>query len=141
VLIERCAGIDIGKKTVAVTVRTPNAKGGRSSQTRTFGTATGQVLALRDWLIEQRVSVVAVDATSDYWKPVFYLLEDVIEVWLCNAGHIKAVPGRKTDVRESEWIAQLVEHGLVTPSFVPPPAIRELRDLTRYRKTVIEARR
>lgn len=80
------------------------------------------------------------EATSDYWKPVFYLLEDTLEVWLCNAGHIKAVPGRKTDVRDSEWIAQLVEHGLVSPSFVPPPPIRELRDLTRYRKTVIEER-
>lgn len=140
VLIERAAGIDIGKRTMAVTVRTPNGHGGRRSQTRTFGTTTAQVLAAGDWLVAERVEVVAMEATSDYWKPVFYLLEDVVEVWLCNAGHIKAVPGRKTDVRDSEWIAQLVEHGLITPSFVPPPPIRELRDLTRYRKSVTEER-
>lgn len=140
VLIERCAGIDIGKKIVVVTVRTPDGKGRRRSQTRTFATVTRAVLELRDWLVAEQVSVAAMEATSDYWKPVFYLLEDAIQVWLCNAGHIKAVPGRKSDVRDSEWIAQLLEHGLITPSFVPPPPIRELRDLTRYRKTVIEER-
>jgi transposase len=140
VLIERVAGIDIGKRAMAVTVRTPQGARGRRSQTRTFGTTTAQVLEVADWLVAERVSVVAMEATSDYWKPVFYLLEDVVEVWLCNAGHIKAVPGRKTDVRDAEWIAQLVEHGLITPSFVPPPPIRELRDLTRYRKSVIEER-
>lgn len=140
VVVERCAGIDIGKKTVAVTVRTPDGRGGRRQQTRTFGTVTGQVLALRDWLVGERVTVAAMEATSDYWKPVFYLLEDATDCWLLNAHHLKAVPGRKTDVRDSEWIAQLVEHGLVQPSFVPPPPIRELRDRTRYRKTVIEER-
>lgn len=140
VVVKRCAGIDIGKKTVAVTVRTPDGRGGRRQQTRTFGTVTGQVLALRDWLVGERVTVAAMEATSDYWKPVFYLLEDATDCWLLNAHHLKAVPGRKTDARDSEWIAQLVEHGLVQPSFVPPPPIRELRDLTRYRKTVIEER-
>ncbi len=140
VFIERCAGIDIGKKTVAVTVRTPGEPGGRKQQTRTFGTMTRQVLALRDWLVAERVSVAAMEATSDYWKPVFYLLEDAVDCWLLNARHIKAVPGRKTDVKDSEWIAQLVEHGLVRPSFVPPPLIRELRDLTRYRTTVMQER-
>lgn len=140
VLIERVAGIDIGKKVMVVCVRTPDGARGRRTQTQTFGTTTAQVLAAADWLAAERVSVVAMEATSDYWKPVFYLLEDAVEVWLCNAGHIKAVPGRKTDVRDAEWIAQLVEHGLITPSFVPPPLIRELRDLTRYRKSVIEER-
>jgi transposase len=140
VLVDRCAGIDIGKRELAVTVRTPDGKGRRRAETRMFGTMTPQVLAMRDWLVEQRVSVVAMEATSDYWKPVFYLLEDAVETWLLNARHIKGVPGRKTDVKDSDWIAQLVECGLVKPSFVPPPPIRALRDLTRYRKTVIEER-
>ena len=140
VVVERCAGIDIGKRTVTVTVRSPDGRGGRRQRTRTFGTVTAEVLALRDWLAGERVGVAAMEATSDYWKPVFYLLEDVVECWLLNAHHAKAVPGRKTDVKDAEWIAQLVEHGLVQPSFVPPAPVRELRDLTRYRKTVIEER-
>lgn len=140
VLIERVAGIDIGKATMVVTVRTPGPKGRRRTETRTFATVTKAVLALRDWLTAERISVAAMEATGDYWKPVFYLLEDAMDVWLCNAAHIKGVPGRKSDVQDSDWIAQLVEHGLVNPSLVPPPAIRELRDLTRYRKTVIEER-
>jgi transposase len=140
VVIERCAGIDIGKKTVAVTIRVPGDGKRRRQETRTFGTMTNQVLALRDWLLDERVRVVGMEATGDYWKPVFYLLEDALDCWLLNAGHLKAVPGRKTDVKDSEWIAQLVEHGLVRASFVPPAPIRELRDLTRYRKTVIEER-
>lgn len=114
--------------------------GGRGQQTRTFGTTTRQVLELRDWLVEEAVDVAAMEATSEYWKPVFYLLEDAMQTWLLNAHHLKAVPGRKTDVKDSEWIAQLVEHGLVQPSFVPPPPTRELRDLTRYRKTIVEER-
>ncbi|PKV92592.1 transposase [Amycolatopsis echigonensis] len=140
VVIQRCAGIDIGKKTMAVTIRTPGQGKRRRTETRTFATMTDQVLALRDWLLGEGVEVAGMEATGDYWKPVFYLLEDALECWLLNAGHLKAVPGRKTDVKDSEWIAQLVEHGLVRPSFVPPPPIRELRDLTRYRKTVIEER-
>jgi Transposase and inactivated derivatives len=139
-VIERCAGIDIGKKTVAVTIRTPGNGKRRRTETRTFATMTRDVLALRDWLINERVQVAGMEATGDYWKPIYYLLEDALECWLLNAHHLKAVPGRKTDVKDSEWIAQLVEHGLVRPSFVPPPPIRELRDLTRYRKTVIEER-
>lgn len=141
VLVERCAAIDIGKAVMVVTVRRPDGQGRRAQETRTFRTTTAQVLECRDWLVGERVSVVAMEATSDYWKPVYYLLEDAIaEVQLLNARHVKAVPGRKTDVHDAEWLAQLVEHGLVTPSFVPPPAIRDLRDLTRYRKTLIEER-
>ena len=113
VVIERCAGIDIGKKTMAVTIRAPGqGQGRRRQQTRTFGTVTSQVQALRDWLVSEGVQVPAMEATSDYWKPVFYLLEDAVECWLLNAHHLKVVPGRKTDVKDSEWIAQLVEHGL-----------------------------
>lgn len=140
VLVERVAGVDIGKRSMTVTVRVPGPQGGRRSVTRTFTTVTSQVLALRDWLLGERVTLVAMEATGDYWKPVYYLLEDAVGVWLCNPAHIKAVPGRKTDVKDSEWLAQLVEHGLISPSFVPPPPIRELRDLTRYRRIVVEER-
>ena len=101
--------------------------------TRTFKTTTGSLRVMRDWLVEQGVTIAAMESTSTYWKPPFYCLEEVMEVWLLNAAHMKAVPGRKTDVRDAEWIAQLLEHGLLTPSFVPPPAIRRLRMLTRYR--------
>ena len=101
--------------------------------TRTFKTTTGSLGVMRDWLLESGVTVAAMESTSTYWKPPFYCLEEVLTVWLLNAAHMKAVPGRKTDVRDAEWIAQLLEHGLLTPSFVPPPAIRRLRMLTRYR--------
>jgi hypothetical protein len=88
---------------------------------------------MRDWLIESEVTIAAMESTSTYWKPPFYCLEEVMVVWLLNAAHMKAVPGRKSDVRDGEWIAQLLEHGLLAPSFVPPPQIRRLRMLTRYR--------
>lgn len=140
VLVDRCAGLDIGKATVAATVRTPGAGGRRVTQTRTFTTMTGSLLLLRDWLVALHVQTVGMESTGAYWKPVYYLLEDALDVQLLNARHLRNVPGRKTDVKDSVWIAQIVEHGLVQPSFVPPPQIRELRDLTRYRKTVIEER-
>jgi transposase len=107
---------------------------------RTFATTTPGLLALRDWLASHEVTTVGMEATSDYWKPVYYLLEDAFEVQLLNARHMRNVPGRKTDVADSAWIAQLVEHGLVRPSFVPPPQIRRLRDLTRYRTAVVQER-
>jgi len=88
---------------------------------------------MRDWLVDAGVSIAAMESTSTYWKPPFYCLEEVMEVWLLNAAHMKAVPGRKSDVKDAEWIAQLLEHGLLAPSFVPPPEIRRLRMLTRYR--------
>jgi transposase len=108
--------------------------GSRKRTTRTFKTTTGSLAVMRDWLVEEGVGIAAMESTSTYWKPVFYCLEEVMEVWLLNAAHMKAVPGRKTDVRDAEWIAQLLEHGLLKPSFVPPPAIRQLRMLTRYRE-------
>src|SRR3954452_950108 len=133
VLFERVAGLDVGKASVTVCVRTPGARRGRHTETRTFKTTMGSLRVMRDWLLECGVSIAAMESTSTYWKPPFYCLEEVIEVWLLNAAHMKAVPGRKTDVRDAEWIAQLLEHGLLAPSFVPPPAIRQLRMLTRYR--------
>jgi transposase len=133
ILVERCAGLDIGKADLKACVRVPGPRGGRRQQIRTFATTTGALLELRDWLVEQQVSVVGLEATGDYWKPVYYVLEDVADVQLLNAAHMHNVPGRKTDVTDSAWIARLVEHGLVRASFVPPRPIRRLRDLTRYR--------
>ncbi|HZD05020.1 MAG TPA: IS110 family transposase [Longimicrobiales bacterium] len=139
VLIERCAGLDVHRDTVMACVRFP-AEGGRGQQIHEFGTTTAELLALRDWLSAYGVTVVGMESTGVYWKPVFYVLEDAFTCHLLNARHLKNVPGRKTDVKDAEWIAQLVEHGLVRPSFVPPKPIRELRNLTRYRKAQIEER-
>ena len=140
VLIARCCGLDVHKDTVVACVRTPGKGGRRDQETRTFGTMTVDLLALRDWLTAMGVTLVGMESTGVYWRPVFYVLEDDIECWLLNARHLRNVPGRKTDVKDAEWICQLVEHGLVRPSFVPPKVIRELRDLTRYRKAQIEER-
>ena len=133
VLFERVAGIDIGKATLTVCVRTPGPRGRRESQTRTFKTTTGSLAVMRDWLLVNGVTIAALESTSTYWKGAFYCLEDHMTVWLLNAAHMHAVPGRKSDVKDSEWIAQLLEHGLLNPSFVPPPNIRQLRMLTRHR--------
>jgi transposase len=132
--------VDIGKADLKACVRIPGPRGGRRSQTKTFSTTTAALLQLRQWLVDQQVTVVAMEATGDYWKPVYYLLEYDFEVQLLNATHMRNVPGRKTDVSDAGWIAQLVEHGLVRPSFVPPPPIRRLRDLTRYRSALIGER-
>ncbi|MEU1520549.1 IS110 family transposase [Streptomyces sp. NPDC005811] len=140
VVHERCAGIDIGKADVKVCVRVQGPGKRRRKEIRTFSTMTRDLLAMRDWLLAEQVTVVGMEATGSYWKPVFYLLENDIECWLLNARHMKNVPGRKTDVADSEWICKMVEHGLVRHSFVPPPAIRQLRDLTRYRTEVIRER-
>lgn len=140
VLVGRCAGLDVHRDTVVACVRVPGPDGQRVSQTHTFGTMTVDLLALRDWLIAQQVTLVGMESTGVFWRPVFYTLEDAMECWLLNARHLRNVPGHKTDVADAAWIAQLVEHGLVRPSFVPPPPIRELRELTRYRRTQIEER-
>src|SRR5215216_7106938 len=137
VMFDRVAGLDVGKETVTVCLRTPGTKGRRHAETRTFKTMSGSLRVMRDWLIEAGVTVAAMESTSTYWKPPFYCLEEVMEVWLLNAAHMKAVPGRKSDVRDAEWIAQLLEHGLLAPSFVPPPDIRRLRMLTRYREQLM----
>jgi len=143
VLVERCAGLDVHRDTVVATVRVPaedGARNRRAQHTRTFATTTAGITALGDWLAEHEVTRSGMESTGVYWKPVYYLLEDQLEVWLINAEHLHNVPGRKTDVADSAWIAQMVEHGLVRPSFVPPPPIRELRDLTRHRRTLVEER-
>ncbi len=133
VLFERVAGLDVGKASVTVCVRTPGPNRRRVSEVRTFSTMSRSLAVMRDWLVERGVTIAAIESTSTYWKPPFYCLEEVLEVWLLNAAHMKAVPQRKTDVKDAEWIAQLLECGLLRPSFVPPPEIRRLRMLTRYR--------
>ena len=139
-IVERCAGLDVHRDTVVATVRMPGEDGERRQETRTFATTLPQVQALSAWLCECGVTLVGMEATGVYWKPVFWVLEDAFECWLLNAQHLRHVPGRKTDVADSAWICQLLEHGLVRPSFVPPKPIRELRDLTRYRRAQIEER-
>jgi transposase len=140
-LVERAAGLDVHKDSVSVCVRVPGKRRGARRQERAcFATTTGGLLALRDWLAGWGVTHVAMEATGVYWKPVWYVLEDEFELLLCNAQHVKRVPGRKTDVSDAQWLAQLLEHGLLRASFVPPQPIRELRDLTRYRKTLVQER-
>jgi transposase len=139
-IVERGAGLDIHKDTVVACVRVPSEDGGRQQETRTFQTTTLGLLTLLDWLRSWGVTLVGMESTGIYWRPVYYLLEDHMECWLLNAQHLRHVPGRKTDVHDAEWICQLVEHGLVRASFVPPREIRELRDLVRYRKAQIEER-
>jgi hypothetical protein len=139
-LVERCAGLDVHKDSVTACVRVPDGHGGRQVETRRFTTTTAGLVLLAQWLASLEVTRVGMESTGCYWKPVWQLLEDQVECWLLNAAHLHNVPGRKTDVADAAWIAQLVEHGLVRPSFVPPRPIRELRELTRYRKTQIQAR-
>jgi transposase len=139
-LIERCAGIDVHQRTMVATVRLPAAGAGRAVITQTFGTMTADLLVLREWLQAQGVTHVAMESTGVYWRPLYYLLEDGFTVLLINMQHLTHVPGRKSDVRDSEWLAQLLECGLLRGSLVPPAAIRDLRDVTRYRKRQIEDR-
>jgi transposase len=139
-LIERCAGLDVHRDTVAACVRIPGPNGKRHQEVRTFGTTAAELLGLRDWLETHGVTDVAMESTGVYWKPVFYVLEDAFTCLLVNAAHIKQVPGRKTDVKDCAWIAQCLEHGLLRGSFVPPAPIRELRDLTRHRRVLSQER-
>jgi transposase len=141
VMVERCAFLDVHRDTVMACARTPDGRGGRREEVTEFATTTVQLLALADWLAERGVTLVGMEATGVYWKPVHWVLEaSVSEVWVINARHMRNVPGRKTDVAAAVWGASLLEHGLVRPSFIPPEPFRALRDLTRYRKSVIEER-
>jgi transposase len=133
VVYARCAGLDVHKKTVSACVSVCEPEGGKQQQMRVFGTFTSDLLALADWLKEQGVTHVAMEATGIYWRPVWAVLEGQFQQMLVNPQHIKAVPGRKTDARDCEWIADLLQHGLLKGSFVPPTPIQDLRDLTRYR--------
>jgi transposase len=140
VVVERCAGIDIGKDEVVACVRTPGAGGkGRVKQTRTFKSFSGALEQMADWFAAEGVTDVVMEATGSYWKPVWYVLEErAFDQKLVNAQHVKMVPGRKSDVLDAEWLAELLEHGLLRGSFVPPQVIRDLRDLTRHRKRLVQ---
>lgn len=135
IVYTHCAGLDVHKKTVVACVLTPSHK-----EIRTLATMTADLLALSDWLHALGVRQVAMESTREYWKPIFNILEGNFEVLLVNAHHIKAVPGRKTDVKDAKWIAELLQHGLVRSSFIPPPEQRELRELTRHRSNFIRER-
>lgn len=128
---EICCGLDVHAKTVVACLLT-----GKQKEVRTFSTMTDDLLAMLDWLSAAQCPIVAIESTGIYWKPVFNILEGTITVMLVNARHIKAVPGRKTDVKDCEWIADLLQHGLLKASFIPPLEIRELRELTRYRQSL-----
>ena len=138
----RCAGLDVSKRDAKVCVRVASGtRAAARSTVTTWGSVTNQVLALREHLIAEQVTLVVMEATGDYWKPFYYLLEDApFEVELVNARHVKNIPGRKTDVSDAAWLAQLGAHGLVRGSFVPPEPIRQLRDLTRTRTMMVRER-
>jgi transposase len=141
VIVDRCAALDVHKKTVMACVRSPDGKGGRRSEVREFATFTAELIRLRDWLVAAGVTQVAMEATGVYWKPVWHVLEDGgFELLLVNPRHVKNLPGRKTDVADAEWLTQLLECGLLRGSFVPPAAVARLRDLTRYRTKLIQER-
>lgn len=135
-----CAGLDVHKKSVVACLRTPAADGTINQQLRTFGTMTADLLVLADWLKLAGCTHVAMESTGVYWKPVYNILEAQFQVFVVNAAHYKAVPGRKTDVKDAEWLAELLQHGLLKPSFVPEKPQRELRELTRYRQSLVAER-
>lgn len=139
-ILERCCGLDVHQATIVACVLIGQGAGRPRKEVRTFRTFTKEVLSLRDWLQEQGVTHVGMESTGVYWRPVYALLEEHFQLVVGNAQHIKNVPGRKTDVKDSEWIAGLVRHGLIRPSFVPPKPLRELRDLLRYRRKLVESR-
>ena len=140
VMYERCCGLDVHKARITACVRVPGPDGNRSSEVRTFGTTTSDLLRLMDWVMESGCTHVAMESTGIYWRPVFNILDEVAVVLLVNARDAKNLPGRKTDVKDCEWIAEMLEHGLLRSSFIPPEPIRDLRDLTRYRKSLIGVR-
>lgn len=133
VLYPHCAGLDVHKRTVVACVAHTDGRGHATLTTQTWGTTTPDLLALQAWLVTAHVTHVAMEATGSYWKPVYNLLDGVFTTWVVNPAHIKNVPGRKTDIKDAEWIADLLRHGLLTPSFIPDRPQRELRELTRQR--------
>jgi len=139
-ILERCAGLDVHKKAVVACRITYDEQGEWQRETKTFGTTTSNLLALSDWLQAGHITDVAMESTGVYWKPIFNILEADFKVILVNARHIKQVPGRKTDVKDAEWITQLLQHGLLKASYVPEAPQRALRDLTRYRTKLIQSR-
>jgi transposase len=140
ILYERCCGLDIHKRTVVACLVVPGADGQPAKEVRSFGTMTDELLQLADWLLAAGCTHVAMESTGVYWKPVWNLLEEQFTLLLVNARHVKAVPGRKTDAKDCEWLADLLRHGLLQGSFVPERPQRELRELTRYRTSLIQER-
>lgn len=136
IIVQRCAGLDVHKKTVTACIRVARQGAKVASETRTFGTTTRELIALRCWLGEQGVTQAAMESTGVYWKPVWNVLEGNVHLMLVNARHVRNVPGRKTDVNDAQWLAQLLQAGLLSPSYVPERIQRELRDLTRHRTTL-----
>ncbi len=137
---DRVAGLDVHRDRVMACARIEEGRRVRTVK-QSFSTMRAGVVELADWLVASGVTLAVLESTGIYWKPVYYGLEQrIAEVWLVNATHVKRVPGRKTDVSDAEWLADVAAHGMVRPSFVPPPPIRELRELTRYRKTQVDAR-
>jgi transposase len=139
-LVERGSGLDVHQATVVACLLIVLKNGQVQKQVRTFGTTTRELMGLREWLLSGGCTHVAMESTGVYWKPIYAILEGAFEIVVANAQHVKKVPGRKTDVKDAEWIADLLCHGLLRPSFVPPSPIRELRDLTRYRRKLVESR-
>lgn len=140
VLYQHCAGLDVHKRTVVACVLHTDPQGGTRKETRTFGTMLTDLEQLRGWLLEEGCDCAVMEATGVYWRPVYNVLEGHLELQVVNAEHVKAVPGRKTDVKDAEWLADLVRHGLVRASFIPERSQRDLRDLTRLRASLIEDR-
>lgn len=136
-IYRKCAAVDVHKKTVEVCARCLDEKGKLRTETRQFPTVTCELLRMSDWLASQGVTHVAMESTGVYWKPIFNLTEDRFTLLLVNARHVKQVPGRKTDIKDCQWLAQLLQHGLLTGSFVPPKPQRELRDLVRHRSQLV----
>jgi transposase len=136
VVYTRCCGLDVHKKSISACLLTPDDQGGMQQQVRRFGTMTRNLLELSDWLGSHQVTHVAMESTGVYWKPVWNILEANFTILLVNAQHVKTVPGRKTDAKDCEWLADLLQHGLLRGSFVPPSPIRQLRDLTRTRASL-----
>src|SRR5437867_6266012 len=139
-IVERACGLDVHQATVVACLLVGQAHEKPKKEVRTFGTFAQELMRLHDWLQSEGCTHVGMESTGVYWKPVYAVLEDAFEIIVGNAHHIKNVPGRKTDVKDSEWIADLVRHGLIAKSFVPPKPIRELRDLLRYRRKLVESK-
>jgi len=140
ILYRRVAGLDVHKKSVVATRMQVTEEDRAVRETETFGTTTPDLLRLHDWLLEWDTDHVAMESTGDYWRPVYNVLEDTFQLLVVNAKHVKHVPGRKTDVKDAEWLAELMMHGLLKASFIPPRPQRALRDLTRYRTTLVQER-
>lgn len=138
---DRVAGLDVHRDSVVAAARLHESDGHIEVVKKSFSTTSKGLLELATFLIDKGVATVAMEATGVYWKPVYYALEGLFkELWLCNAQHVKNVPGRKTDLSDAEWLADVAAHGMIKPSFVPPQVIRDLRELTRYRKTQVDSR-